>query len=680
MGTGTSRVRAGVGVTVAVITGILVFSPNAPATAGPMVASTANRARGPKIVAPTITALVSATPTGGSGNDYSDLSSLSSDGRLIAWTDQSSNLGAGDTNGMRDVFVRDMVTDLTERADVGPGGVQANGDATDLPSITRDGRYVAFSSFASNLASGDTNGTQDVFVRDRLGKATERVSVSSAEAQGDKNSWLATITPDGRFVAFMSDATQLVSGDTNGKGDVFVRDRQLGTTTRVSVSNAEVEGNGLSGAPSITPNGRYVAFFSDSSNLVPGDTNAKGDVFRRDLTAGTTVRVSVAQGGAQATGGSSGSDRHPISDDGNVITFASSATNLVAGDTNAVGDIFRRNLSGGTTTRLNLGPGGVQANGASYRPGESTNGDVVVFQSAATNLVSGDTNSSSDIFTRTVSAGTTARQSVATNGAQLGNGAFGGSMSSDGSAVTFVSESGDVVATPAGAGTEFVRKRLPVAPFVTVGTFVAQQAMDFGTGASAAQQQADVTKILSGFPSYQRFVADLARASGWSAKRAPAIRLYWAFFLREPDTGGINYWIGRLQAGKTLSSVAQFFAKSPEFKSKYGSLNDSDFVKLVYVNVLSRQADAAGLAHWVAKLDGGMSRGGMMIQFSESSEGKRKLGPQTDVVLLSLAMLRKVPAASDFTAWRAGITGGGSMEDVVTKVMATPAYAARITP
>ncbi len=223
---------------------------------------------------------VSVSSAEAEGNYRSNWSSVSADGRYVAFSSLADNLVAGDTNGVVDVFVRDRVTGITDRVSVSGAGEQGN-DWSNWPSISADGRYVAFMSTANNLVAGDTNGSWDVFVRDRVSGETERVNVSSAGAEANGPSGYSVISADGRYVAFMSDATNLVPGDTNGRADVFVRDRMAGETQRVSVSSAGVEADGRSDENSISADGRYVAFGSRASNLVPGDTNGTRDIFVR---------------------------------------------------------------------------------------------------------------------------------------------------------------------------------------------------------------------------------------------------------------------------------------------------------------------------------------------------------------------------------------------------------------
>ena len=182
--------------------------------------------------------------------------------------------------GQSDIFVKDLVSGVTTRVSTDSAAVQGNSDSDD-PSISGDGRYVAFQSYASNLVSGDTNGTSDIFVKDLVSGVTTRVSTDSSAVQGNSDSYAPSISGDGRYVAFQSYASNLVSGDTNGAYDIFVKDLVSGVTTRVSTDSSAVQGNGDSYDPSISGDGRYVAFQSDASNLVSGDTNGMSGHLRQ---------------------------------------------------------------------------------------------------------------------------------------------------------------------------------------------------------------------------------------------------------------------------------------------------------------------------------------------------------------------------------------------------------------
>ena len=241
---------------------------------------------------------------------------------------------------------------VTELVSVGASGAPANSWCYQ-PSVSDDGRYVVYYTSASNLVPGDTTLTLDVIVRDRWTRTNELVSVSTAGTGGNQESgvWFHPMSPDGRFIAFDSNASDLISGDTNGFSDVFLRDRQSGTTERVSVSSAEVQGNGDSYLGTPSADGRYVVFSSSASNLVPGDTNGKMDIFVRDRLSGTTERVSTSSLGTEGDGDSQTAD---ISLDGRYVAFYSFASNLVAGDSNGTADIFVKDRQTGLTQLVSL--------------------------------------------------------------------------------------------------------------------------------------------------------------------------------------------------------------------------------------------------------------------------------------------------------------------------------------
>jgi Tol biopolymer transport system component len=261
---------------------------------------------------------------------------------------------------------------------------------------------VAFLSYASNLVPGDIAGTWDVFVRDRANGTIERDNVSSDEdpaAFGRRIYTKATISANGRYVAFSSEAPNLVEGDTNGTADVFVRDRVAGTTERVTVGNGGWQlnaDNGIYGA-AISADGRYVTFISNSRDVVAGDDNGLPDIFVRDRVAGTTERIDVAIDGSYANDGLC--CEQAISADGRYVAFMSFATNLVSGDTNGRADVFVRDRVAGTTERVSVGGQG-DANDQSGVAGISADGSIVAFQSVASNLAAGDTNEINDVFVR----------------------------------------------------------------------------------------------------------------------------------------------------------------------------------------------------------------------------------------------------------------------------------------
>lgn len=254
-------------------------------------------------VAETFPQLVSVASDGTQGNgDVDELSSISADGHYIAFTSGSSNLISGDTNGANDVFVRNWVTGLTERVSIASDGSQGNCGSA-YPNISTDGRYVAFYSCSSNLVTGDTNGKGDIYVHDRTTGLTERVSIASDGSQANGGSNFPTISADGRYVAFDSGASNLVPGDTNGISDIFVHDRTTSLTERVSIASDGIQGNDKTDYSQISADGRYVSFFSDASNLVPNDTNVRADIFvtRNSLFGATSSQPPVADAGLDQT-------------------------------------------------------------------------------------------------------------------------------------------------------------------------------------------------------------------------------------------------------------------------------------------------------------------------------------------------------------------------------------------
>jgi Tol biopolymer transport system component len=407
-----------------------------------------------------VTQRVSVAANGAEENGFVLQCSISADGRFVAFMSDATNLVPLDTNDSYDAFVRDRLKGTTERVSVATGGGQGNGWSGEA-SISADGRYVAFQSTASNLVDGDTNGTSDIFVRDRVNRTTDRVSVATGGVQANDYSgeYPPSISAGGRYVAFVSVASNLVPGDTNGYQDVFVRDRASGTTERVSVDSMGGEADGPSGTISISADGRYVAFRSDATNLIPVDTNWYRDVFVHDRTTGTTERVSVGTGGVEAM---DTSGFPSISADGRYVAFLSPANNLVAGGGNGRIHVFVRDRQAGTTERVSISSGGAQANNDSYGPAISPGGRYVGFSNPASNLVLGDTNDFFDVFVHDRASGTTERVSVASDGTQA-NGAsfFMPAISDDGHFVAFRSNATNLVPGDTnGSDDVFVRDRV----------------------------------------------------------------------------------------------------------------------------------------------------------------------------------------------------------------------------
>jgi Tol biopolymer transport system component len=393
---------------------------------------------------PGVTERVSVGPGGAAGDNDSQLPAISGDGRYVAFWSYASTLVAGDTNGTGDVFVHDRTTGVTERVSVDSRGRQSEGAEADgvldinfgPPAITPDGRYVAFASSATNLVKGDKNNAVDIFLRDRLAGTTERVTQVGKKLVANAESSFPAISPDARFVAFQSFADNLAPNDTNFTSDVFLVDRQAGTVLRVSVTSTGEQATNASRSPSITPDGRFVAFESDAL-LVPGEVeDSAGDVYVRDLQAGTTEAIS---GGSETIGHSGGPK---ITPDGRFVAFHSWDDGLVPGDTNNSFDVFVRDRSTGALERVSVDNAGVQGNDWSLSPSITPDARFVAFHSFADNLVAGDTNFDYDVFIRDRATNTTVRASVRTDGSEggLSLASLNASLSADGTVVAFQSE------------------------------------------------------------------------------------------------------------------------------------------------------------------------------------------------------------------------------------------------
>ena len=283
-----------------------------------------------------VTERVSVGAMGIQGNGISNEPSISADGRFVVFISAANNLVANDTNGMADVFMHDRQTGVTERVSVSGTNAQAN-NLSQYPSISADGRFVVFESIANNLVANDTNNVEDIFIRDRVAGTTERISEGAMATQADDSSYIPVISADGHFVNYWSFASNLVANDTNSAADAFLYNRQTGVTERVSVGNMGIEANDSSFLASISADGRFVAFMSLASNLVAGDINGVEDIFIHDRQTGETKLVSVNNAGVQ---GNDYSLSPSISADGRFIAFMSNASNLLADDTNGAEDIF----------------------------------------------------------------------------------------------------------------------------------------------------------------------------------------------------------------------------------------------------------------------------------------------------------------------------------------------------
>jgi Tol biopolymer transport system component len=351
---------------------------------------------------------------------------VSADGHWVAFSSLATDLVPGDTIWIEDVFLRDRTNKTTVRCSHGIGG-EADG-ASVAPSVSADGRFVAFASSATNLVAGDTNGTDDIFVFDRNSGVVARVSVSSSGVEGNLSSYpppwgRPSISPDGRYVAFCSQASNLVTNDTNQTWDVFVHDRDFDhdgiydehvpggvRTWRASVSSTGEEGHADSGQYGfwLSAYGRYVVFQSNAWNLIPIDVNGS-DIFVHDNVNGATVLVSLDNNGAQAFGFHSLpsiSADLSLAADGRYITWTSNSP-VTPEDQNGVDDVFLRDRALDHTSLVSIGTGGIQADWGSSRSMVNASGSRIVFDSQASTFTPGDGTIAWDIFARDPQAGTT---------------------------------------------------------------------------------------------------------------------------------------------------------------------------------------------------------------------------------------------------------------------------------
>jgi Tol biopolymer transport system component len=391
---------------------------------------------------------VNVSTAGEQADDRSGYPGISRDGRFVAFTSRATNLVPDDTNGAADIFVRDRLLGTTERASVDSGGTQANDRSSEL-SLSGDGRFVGFQSHASNLVPGDTNGVADAFVHDRSTGDTFRVSVGSGGEQADGRTDYLAISADGDVVVFESTALNLVPGPPGWGGDVYVHDRSTGETVRASDNTAGGPPDGFSHHVAISGDGGAVAFDSDATDLIAGDTNYSSDVFVRDLAARVTTRVSVNSRGVEAD---SVSYLPSLSWTGRLVAFTSWSTNLAPGDANGVADVFVHDRTTGETVLVSAVPGGRSGNAQS---GSGTFGDAVsrisgdgmrvVFWSEASDLVAGDLNGAADIFVWDRTTGASVLVSVDSSGAAANAGSYVGDLSGDGLFVAFVCEASNLV-------------------------------------------------------------------------------------------------------------------------------------------------------------------------------------------------------------------------------------------
>ncbi len=362
-------------------------------------------------------------------------------GRYVAFSSFSDKVVTGDSNGARDVFVHDRKEKRTLRVSVASNGTEGNNDSRH-PSISGDGRFVVFQSAASNLVEGDTNGVDDIFLHDLKAGVTQRISVSSNGTEANGKSDQPVISSDGRFIAFRSAADNLVEGDTNGKQDIFLYEREGGKVTRISISSTGEQGNDFSGAPSISADGRYIAFRSEATNLHPKGVSEDPDILVHDRITGETEMVSLTSTGQPYWGKPSNPS---ISADGRYVVFQSTHEKLVPGYMNWKPDIFLHDRQTGKTILIPPSGGTREQGNSSANPAISANGRFIAFQAERKKLLPENSSSKQDIFLYDREKGTTIRISTTSEGQEGNKWATRPVISGDGNTIAFQSTSRNLV-------------------------------------------------------------------------------------------------------------------------------------------------------------------------------------------------------------------------------------------
>jgi hypothetical protein len=461
-----------------------------------------------------VVSLVSVNKSGtNAANAASSFPTVSGDGRFVMFQSSATDLTSLNVvHAGQQLYVRNLTTGVTTLVSVNKDGTDAaNGGVTNAE-ITPDGRYVVFEDNATDLVAGRTknNVSNDVYVRDLVAGTTNLVSVNkNGTGTGDAESSDAVISDDGRFVAFLSNADDLVANDTNKATDVFMRDMKNGTTSLVSINRfGTASGNTGSGGfldqaqfahptLAISSDGRYVTFNSTADDLTTNDSNNIAALYRRDLSTATTVMVTVNQAGTNASNGFGVPYKFSVTPDGRYVAFQSEASDLVPNNAkNFWNDIYVRDIQNNTTTLVSINSASTAGgNTNSQFPFISDDGRYVVFQSDATNLVNGDNNNAPDIFVRDLQAKTTSLVSINAQGTASGNGASspdkfliylnGYRFSSNGHVVAFESDASDLVANDNNtatdvfardltASTTLVSQRSPSLPAAIMGNATSQ--------------------------------------------------------------------------------------------------------------------------------------------------------------------------------------------------------------
>ncbi len=436
-------------------------------------------AASPALAAPSTgtTETVPTSPGGAASNGLTWSPSITPDGRYVTFESLANNLTTTpDTGSHWDIFVRDTKTGVIKKVSTGLRGAEANGDSN-FADISADGRYVVFASTATNLVAGDDPDTiaYEIFVKDLKTDKITRLISRNRGASDTGSDTAPSVSADGSQIAFASDHSDLVPGDTNGVYDVFVWNRSTGKITRISVSSAGAEGShpsdpayGRSYQPQISADGTSVVFLSGADNLVKGDTNNIDDIFLHTLKDHRTTRVSVGPNGQQTTDanpfGDASASNPSISTDGRWIAYDGFALKgLVKQDTGVTDQVYVYDRQTGTTRLVARTLDGGVSEASNTHAQISPDGRFVAFQSDSNQLVKGDTGDFADVFVRDLRSTRTAKVSVGLNGEEANgpSGASGTALAPGGRVVVFDSQADNLVAGPANPSEDLYLHRFP---------------------------------------------------------------------------------------------------------------------------------------------------------------------------------------------------------------------------
>ncbi len=413
-------------------------------------------APGSSRAAPGDVVLCSVTQGGAQADQSCYNAVMSEDGRFVAFESYTSNLIPGTTPGRWHIYRKDTVTGEIVLCSRSAGGAEANGHSFSCD-ISADGSYVVFHSQATNLLAGSTTSGIQVFRKDLNSGSVSLCSSNSSGAQGNNTSEYASISSDGRYVAFQSAATNLTPGNPDVRTHVFRKDMTTGEVRTCSISSTGVYGNGASEVPSISSDGRYVAFQSAATNLIPGTATSGIQVFRKDVSGGGVMLCSSNSSGAP---GDRQSYYANISADGRYVAFASRSGNLAPGTTPDREHVYCKDLQNGRLSLCSCAPSGMEGNNSSTRPALSADGRYVVFQSAATNLTTDANTGRTNVLRKDISTGEVKCCSISASGAKGNGDSFTGSISADGRFVGFNSNANNLVDGTTTANAQIFRKEL----------------------------------------------------------------------------------------------------------------------------------------------------------------------------------------------------------------------------